>query len=454
EKYQTEGIERDGAKAIAHPEFIIPLAYPFPHLGKILTLLFVPFAAWFYGSPMELGDYPVFLATGLFLSFGKVTVTVPFLLDLQEIPSDIFQLFLMSSVVAGRFNDLLGGMNLLAFTAVTTCAMAGLVKVKRGTLLVALGVTLVVGGGLIVSTRTALDAWFKDDFSRDKVVAGMNLLQRQAPARILEESAPNPVPLRPGQSRLERIRERGVIRIGYYPYNLPFTYFNAREELVGFDIDMMHRLARDLRVSIEFVPFAFATMPEQLAEDHFDLAVSGILATPGRAEAMVLSEPYMNVTMAMVVRDHERREFATMDSIRGRSDLTIGVQVDNVLAATIREHLPNARVVELWSDGQFFEGPPQYLDALVTSAEGGSAWTLLYPRFSVVNPLRNQISVPLVYPLGGKDDQFDQFMEHWIELKQNDGTIGSLYEYWVLGRGAQPRQRRWSIIRNVLHWVD
>ncbi len=454
DKYQADGVEMDGARTIAHPEFIIPLAYPFPHLGKIMTLLFVPFAAWFYGSPMVLGDYPVFLATGLFLSFGKVTVTIPFLLELQEIPSDIFQLFLMSSVVAGRFNDLLGSMNLLAFTAVTTCAMAGLIKVKRVTLLVALGVTLVVGGGLVVSTRTALNAWFKDDFSKDKVVSSMNLLQRQAPVVILEESAPNPMPLRPGQSRLERIRERGVIRVGYHPYNLPFSYYNAQDDLVGLDIDMMHRLARDLDVSIEFVPFSFATMAEQLAEDHFDLAVSGILATPARAEAMLLSEPYMNVTMAFAVRDHDRREFATIESIRGRSDLTIGVQVDSILESAIREFLPNARVVELWSDGQFFEGPPQYLDALVTSAEGGSAWTLLYPEFAVVNPLQRQVSVPLVYPLGGNDRKFDEFMEHWIELKQSNGTIRNLYDYWVLGRGAQPKQPRWSVIRNVLHWVE
>ena len=65
----------------------------------------------------------------------------------------------------------------------------------------------------------------------------MQLLENAQPATIVD-SAPNPTALRPGQSRLERIRERGVIRIGFDPDRLPFSYFNTEKALVGFDIDM------------------------------------------------------------------------------------------------------------------------------------------------------------------------------------------------------------------------
>ena len=37
---------------------------------------------------------------------------------------------------------------------------------------------------------------------------------------------------------------------------LPFCYDNADRQLVGFDMDMANQLARDLGVSIEFVPFS------------------------------------------------------------------------------------------------------------------------------------------------------------------------------------------------------
>ena len=42
--------------------------------------------------------------------------------------------------------------------------------------------------------------------------------------------------------------------LGYTPDNLPFAFRNGRGELVGFDIEMAHRLAADLEVDLELVP--------------------------------------------------------------------------------------------------------------------------------------------------------------------------------------------------------
>jgi hypothetical protein len=35
-----------------------------------------------------------------------------------------------------------------------------------------------------------------------------------------------------------------------------------------------------------------------------------------------------------------------------------------------------------------------------------------------------------------------------------DKTLQALYDYWILGKNAVPQPPRWSIIRNVLHWVE
>ena len=39
-------------------------------------------------------------------------------------------------------------------------------------------------------------------------------------------------------------------------------------------------------------------------------------------------------------------------------------------------------------------------------------------------------------------------------LKHEDGNVDELYQHWILGGGAQPRQPRWSLIRDVLGWVN
>lgn len=448
EKYHEKGIE-----TYANPDFVIPMAYPFPHLGKVLTLIFVPFAAWFYGTFIPWSDFPVFLVTGLVLSFGKVTTTIPFLLEMQELPTDIFQLFLLSSVFAGGLSDLAGCMFLLTFTALTTCAMSGLLRVNQAKLVVLVVATLLIAGAMIISTRTVLSLSMAGAHSKQAVLSSMHLKLGRVPAWISPDGFPNPVPLRPGQSRLERIRERGVIRVGFQEDDLPFAFFNAKDELVGLDIEMAHNLADDLGVSIEFVPFTNSTLPAQLAADHFDIVMSAMPATPSRAEAFYLSEPYLDLTLAVVVPDHLAKEFANHDSIRKRGAFGLGIPAGSFFARGIKQRFPDIEVVPLETERQFYENPPREMDALLTSAEGGSAWTLIYPGFTVVIPASRPKRVPVAYAYGGPDPRFSGFLAHWIRLKRKDGTIDGLYDYWILGRGAQASGPRWSIIRDVLHWV-
>ena len=454
QKYKMGSDGTEGTRTGVQPEFIVPLAYPFPDLGKVVTLIFIPFAAWFYGQPMEFWDYPAFLVTGLVLSFGKVVTTIPFLLDLQELPADIFQLFLLSGVAAGRLGDLLGATHLLAFTLLTTCAMNGLLTLKKLKLLWGCAITLAAGIVMVGSIQYALNAAFTDSFTRDKILAGMQLLQQRMTATTLWYGEPNPVQLDGDLARADRGVQRGKVRIGFSPDNLPFSYYNARGELVGFDIDMAHRLARDAELEIEFVPFAYATLTEQLKDDHFDVAMSGIGATVNRGPGPAQTRPYMSVTLALVVRDHDKAKLSDPKAIRQRKRLVVGVKVGSYFAGKVQELFPHAEIVELWSESQFFEGPPRYMDALVTSAEVGSAWTLVHPQFSVVTPLRDPIRIPLVYLVAGADKRIQDYLDSWILLKREDGTIDRLYDYWILGQGVEERGPRWSIIRDVLNWVE
>ncbi len=53
---------------------------------------------------------------------------------------------------------------------------------------------------------------------------------------------------------LEAIRARGHIVVGYVDGALPYSYFNTRGELVGFDVEMAYTLADELGMAIEFAP--------------------------------------------------------------------------------------------------------------------------------------------------------------------------------------------------------
>jgi ABC-type amino acid transport substrate-binding protein len=249
-----------------------------------------------------------------------------------------------------------------------------------------------------------------------------------------------------------------VIRIGYNEDKLPFAYFNVNGELVGFDINLAHALARDLGVTIEFVRFDRITVAKQLREDEFDVVMSGLVGTLERAEKMLHTRPYMDVTLGLVVRDHEVRQFRTFESMRKVEDLRIAyVDLSRGFVDRMREILPNAELIRLAESRAFFENDPNgpnRLDVLLISAESGSAFTLIYPQFQVVVPEGERVSLPLFYTIGGNDIELRDFLDHWIHLRKNDGTIQQNYDHWILGQSVYEQRQRWSVIRDVLHWVE
>jgi ABC-type amino acid transport substrate-binding protein len=118
----------------------------------------------------------------------------------------------------------------------------------------------------------------------------------------------------------------------------------------------------------------------------------------------------------------------------------------------VHERLPKAQLVPVNSAEEFFETKGKAVDGLVFSAEGGSAWSLLYPEYTVVVP-PPPITIPVSYAMARGDRELVDYVNALVELKKGDGTLKKLYDHWVLGRFAEDTQPRWSVIRNVLHWV-
>ena len=84
----------------------------------------------------------------------------------------------------------------------------------------------------------------------------------------------------------------------------------------------------------------------------------------------------------------------------------------------------------------------------------GRRGRLIHPEYSVVVPGPEPIKVPLAYPIAKRDERLAAFVNTWIALKRKDGTIDAAYRHWILGQDDAARQPRWSIVRDVLHWVE
>jgi ABC-type amino acid transport substrate-binding protein len=434
------------------PDVLVPTSFNFPHTGKLLSLSFILFAGWFADALVPLKDYPQLAMTGLLTFFGSLNAAVPFLLDLFRIPADTFQLFLATGVINSRVGTLVAAVHTLTVALLGTCAITGMLRFRRGPLIRYLGVTAVLTIVVVGGARALFAGLLRPQYTRDQVLAGMNLLQQPTPATVhkvapaQESSDARPV--------LQSLRERGVLRVGYMPDALPFSFFNVKGELVGFDVELAHRLASELHVRVEFVPIDRTHMADQVSSGFCDIVMAGVAVTTERATTILFSSAYLDETVGFAVPDHSREQFSSWDRIRDLPSVVIAVPDVPYYIDKVRQMVPRAEVRVIDDLSRMFAEWDADVQALAIPAERGSAWTLLYPEFSVVVPEPGIMKVPLAYPIGRHDPAFASFMNTWIDLKRKDGTLEALYDYWVLGRDAAPRRPRWSVIRNVLHWVD
>jgi ABC-type amino acid transport substrate-binding protein len=317
-----------------------------------------------------------------------------------------------------------------------------------------IGLVVVLGTVFFVSALVWLRQTVPAMQEGNRVLSQLRLIERPVQFSVLEKPAPNPSPLKPDESILQRIRRRKVIRVGFNEDKIPFAFFNRRNRLVGYDINMAHALARDLGVRIEFVRFDRTTLVKQLRDDHFDVVMSGLVGTLERAERMQHTSGYLDVNLSLVVPDYRARKFRSLKSMREMDALRIGfVDLSRGFVNRVRRSLPDAEIIKIDNIRDFFDNRNPSLDALLVSAETGSAFSLLYPNFEVVVPQEIHAKLPLFYAIGNRDAEMREFLEHWIMLRKKDGTAEEFYNHWILGKTAHAKPRRWCVIRNVLGWV-
>ena len=446
----------DEEEAESSVDVLIPTFYSFPTIGGVLSLGFVLFAGWYIGLAVSVEKYPEVIFAGVASLFGGAVLAIPFVLELAELPRDLFQVFLSINVIGSRFTIFVGAMHYATIALIGTFALQGMTQIRPWPLL-----RVAVVGGLLVATmligvRTFYTHVLVVPYTKDEALKGLNLLRRSQPA-VVHREAPSPVAETSRPRSYSEIIESGVLRACYLPGNYPLSHFNADGELVGFDIEMAHRFAERLSLSLEFLPLTqLESGPESLASGYCDVIFNSIIMDLRRTESVVDTIPFEMATIAFLVPDHRRNDFATWEAVRDQGDILIAASPFQNLPRDVWTRLPEADIIRLSlpdAQAKYFEADDEVADAFLDTAEQGSAWTILYPKFTTVVP-RPVIQVPVVYLVAEDNQLLLRNMNAWLMIEKQSGGITDLYDYWIQGKTKQVEPPRWSVIRDVLHWVD
>ncbi|MGH2639308.1 MAG: substrate-binding periplasmic protein, partial [Rhabdochlamydiaceae bacterium] len=247
---------------------------------------------------------------------------------------------------------------------------------------------------------------------------------------------------------LARILDRKTLRVGYDPRNIPFCFLNLKHEIVGYDIAYAYQLAKDLNVKLELVPFSYDTLASDINTGYYDLAMSAILVDEERILKFQFSTPYIEQYNVLVVPISRRNLFHDMNQVLQNPRLKIGAI--GGYRDIVTSYFPDS----LAFASNFDELLKGDVDAMMWSELPAYIWCLAHPEHTTVSFNHSLGRNYFAYPCGATTEQFIHFLNEWLELKEQQGFELKQRQYWFLGKSQIPENQRWSIIRNLLHWVN
>jgi Na+/H+-dicarboxylate symporter len=440
---------------------LIPVLYPFPQSGNLLILAFPLFAAWYIGSGISPSEYPSLVLAGIPSLFGGSILTLTLLLDLLKLPNDMIQVFLSMDVINARFSAFLGVMHYASVTLIAAVAIVSRLRINWPILLRLVLVSLVLLAAMILGARAFYTVIVSPTYTKADSLRQLDLLGERQPSVLHPASEFAVENMQSKPANLFDIIARGVLNVCYQPNEYPSAYYNnaTPPQLVGFDIEIAHRIARRANVSLAFFPAPDEHQATRLLESRVcDLYMRTLPISALRTHMFALTTPIYESAVGLIVRDHQRHAFRTWEEIdKLGADFKLGVDGSVSSIAMSRDLFPEASLTpikDMAEQDSILESGALKLDAITDMAEEGGAWTLLYPAFTVVVP-QPAVLIPVAYAVARDNDELLLSTNAWLRAEKSKGTIDELYNYWMLGGAIQERRPpRWSIIKDVLQWVD
>jgi len=429
----------------------ISLAYVFASLGNYFTALFVLYAAHHYRVTLDAFQTLLLPVMTLLSCSGSPSTTieaVKFMSQWLGMPDSTVPLYIEAMTVT-RY-----GQVALSVAAYAVAAIAvPLVYFRRTSwrparAIAALVIGLLLFAGASLGLRLLSARLFPPPSEASLLAERLDPALTATVDAVTTERTPQSLAPIAGPATLDGIRARGVIRVGYGRDIVPFSYANAKGDLVGFDVSYAYKLAQDLHVRLELVPIDWDSVVAELGTHRFDIVMAGAYVTSARLQDVEVTDSYFESPMALLARTEKAQRYLSYEAIADDPALTLGVLNAAVLLPLARQLFPKARIVTFDSYDDLLRHPE--IDAAFWSLAQARAWASAHPGYSAVHPAGIGAPFIFAYLLPPDAEGLTRFVDLWLSLQARNGFRDAQIAYWIEGEPRASWTPRWNLIDNVI----
>ena len=238
------------------------------------------------------------------------------------------------------------------------------------------------------------------------------------------------------KSRLQKVQETGVLRVGTTGDFMPMSFrVPGSNEFRGHQIDAANELAKDLGVKVEFVVTDWKSIMTAVQSDKFDIAMTGTSMSVARAKAAAFSNPWGRNAFFPLVLKKNAAKFKSWEALNDPK-LTAAYNLGTTFEQFVQTTLPKVKVKRVESPARDFqELLAGKVDFTVAGLIEGAALMKQYPELQLVLLDKPKNSIPMAFLMSIEDQQWINFVNNWITIKQQTGYFIELNKQWgVVGQ--------------------
>ena len=215
---------------------------------------------------------------------------------------------------------------------------------------------------------------------------------------------------------------------------------------------MMNHVSSSLGVTLEFIPFSRAkNMYQALGNMQIDMVISGVRISNEYLSSVLYTQPTMNLTTALIVKDYRKKEFSNYAQFNTSTHLELASTAHYPRINYIQQNFPNIHITKISTPQLFFNAKQDTYDAFITSIEEGMTLVMLHSDYSVSYDPTRIHRFPVGYAVHKNNLPLQSLLNSWLDIQKSTGRIAKLYDYWIQGKGAIKKTPRWSILQNVIN---
>ncbi|MBY5326647.1 transporter substrate-binding domain-containing protein [Rhizobium leguminosarum] len=224
----------------------------------------------------------------------------------------------------------------------------------------------------------------------------------------------------------DEIKARGKIIVGIQGDNPPWGFVTSGGKQDGLDADIATLFAKELGVSVEFVPLEVNNRIPALTAGRVDVLFATMAMLPDRAKAVQFSKPY--VANAIVLIGPKSAEIKTNDDM---AKFTVGVAKGAAQDTQVTKNAPPSTTIRR------YDGDAASVQALVSGQVETLGGNIFYmDRVEKARPgeFENKLEFQKLYNgactrLGEKE--INAALNTFIDKIKANGELKTVYDKWM-----------------------